>query len=246
MRIFNLIKFLMFIFPSLFLYSFENSSYTTNFLKEEKVDINGDGKLDEISISAISESGDFVLKINEISIKDKVGEEEEVDGFIVIDIDATDKYKEVAVHNPGPSSDDEYVIYYYDGKSIIEMGRIKRWPNFFGNGIILVDDWMGFWSKRDKYVLNNKTRKLDFVPQEFYYVGVEAKVKESFPIYRKREGSEIVANLKPDSKILIILCDVSSKDYECHYYLIKSETGLIGWAKLKSFQYKVEGLPWAD
>jgi len=246
LRIFNLIKFFMFIFFLSLLYSLENFSCTEKFLKETKVDINGDGKLDEISISVISESGDFVLKINEISIKDKVGEEEEVDGFIVVDIDTTDKYKEVAVHNPGPSSDDEYVIYYYDGKRIIEMGRIRRWPKFLGNGIILVDDWMGFWSKRDKYVLNNKTRKLDFIPQEFYYVGVEAKVKESFPIYRKRESSEIVANLKPDSKILIILCDASPKDCESHYYLIKSETGLIGWAKLKSFQYKLEGLPWAD
>jgi len=74
------------------------------------------------------------------------------DGFIIIDIDTSDKYKEIAVHTPGPSDDDEYIIYWYDGNSIKEVGRVSRWPTFPGNGIVYVDDWMGFWMKRDKCI----------------------------------------------------------------------------------------------
>ncbi len=216
----------------------------SDFLKVAKTDLNGDGKVEEISISGITEIGNFILKIDNVSIKGELGDE--VDGFIIVDIDTKDQYKEIAVHTPGPSDDDEYLIYWYDGKSIKEMGKLMRWPKFPGNGIVLVDNWMGFWQKRDKYVLDNKTRTLYLVPQEFYYVGIEATVKESFPIYKTRTGSEVVANLKPGSKIFILVCDTSPDDYDSHWYLIKSETGLVGWAALKSFTGKVEGLPWAD
>lgn len=189
-----------------------------DIVKMAKVDLNGDGKVEDISISEITEWGDFVLKVDKVSIKGKLSDE--ADGFVIVDIDTADKYKEIAVHTPGPSDDDEYLIYWYDGKSIKEMGRLSRWPEFLGNGIILVNDWMGFWAKRDKYVLNKKTRTLRLVPQELYYVGIEAKVKESFPIYKTRQSSEIVANLKPKSKILILVCAPSAQDHSSFQYLI--------------------------
>jgi hypothetical protein len=84
------------------------------------------------------------------------------------------------------------------------------------------------------------------VPQEFFYVGVEAFVKKSFPVYQTRAGKKQVAYLKSISNILLLLCDPSPKKFFDHWYLIKSYTGLIGWAKLGSFQEKVEGLMWAD
>lgn len=213
-----------------------------DFVKMVKVDLNGDGKVEEVSISI--KDMEFLLKVDKASIKGELNGE--VHGFAIVDIDTTDQYKEIAVHTPGDSDDDEYLIYWYDGKAIKEMGKLSRWPEIPGNGIVLVNDWMGFWQKRDKYVLDNKTRTLQLVPQELYYVGIEAAVKESFPIYKTRTGSEIVANLKPDSKIFILVCDPSPADYDSHWYLIKSETGLVGWATLGSFAGKVEGLPWAD
>ncbi len=225
---------------------------TLDFLTEAQVDLNGDGKSEKISISEITELGGFVLKVDKISVRGKTSaEDEKVDGFIIVDIDTTDRYKEIAVHTPGPSDDDEYLIFWYDGKLIREMGRLSRWPDFPGNGIVLVKDWMGFWSKTDKYLLNKKTRTLQLVPQELYYVGIEARIKETFPIYKSREGSDIVANLKPGSKIFILVCDPSPQgliNFARWWYLIKSETGLVGWTRLGSdtIRGKVEGLPWAD
>ena len=216
------------------------------FVKSEEIDLNGDGQKEKILLSDFEFGhGLFKLKIGEFSISGKL-ENGRPDGFMVVDIDKNDKFKEVAVHTPGPSDDDEYLIYGFDGTSIKKMGYFYRWPTFFGNGIVHVKDWMGFWSKIDKYVLQKSPRKLKKVPQEFYYVGVEVFVKKSFPVYRTRKGEKRVAYLKPISNILLLLCDPSSKKFFDHWYLIKSSSGLIGWAKLGSFERKVEGLMWAD
>jgi hypothetical protein len=218
------------------------------------VDLDNDGTIDNVSLSDINESGDFVLNVNRIARKGKLLEGR-ADGFLIVDIDATDRYKEIAVHTPGPSDDDEYLLFWYDGKSLMDMGRLSRWPIFVGNGIVLVDGWMGFWKKREKYVLDKTTRTLHRVPQELYHVGVEATVRESFPIFHSRKHSDIVSRVRPGSKVLLLACDPSPEcktskgevdDYYCDWYLVRSVTGLTGWARLRSFWNKVEGLPWAD
>jgi hypothetical protein len=238
----------LFIFFSfvIFLNSSASSFAEDKFVESAKVDLDGDGTTEHITISGMTEFGDFLLTIEQTSITGKF-DPEAADGFIIVDIDTGDQYKEVAVHTPGPSSDDEYLIYWYDGKSIQNMGRLSRWPEFLGNGIVHVEKWMGFWSQNNKYVLDKKTRKLNPVPQDIYYVGVEVDVKKSFPIYKTRDCKERVAYLKPESKIMLFACDPSSENnYSSWPYLIKSSTNLIGWAKEKDFSQKVEGLPLAD
>ncbi len=219
-------------------------------------DLNGDGKMERISISAISEGQhNFVLRINENSVKGRLFEGS-TDGFVVLDIDTTDGNQEIAVHTPGPSCDDEYLVFGYAGDTVKQMGRLSRWPIFPGNGIVLVDQWMGFWRKRDKYVLNQQTRTLDLVPQELYYLGIEATVEKVFSVCRTREDTTIVADLVPQSKVIVLLCDPSPthckdmeslnfEDFYCDWYCIKSKEGIIGWARLGVFWDKL-GLGWAD
>ncbi|MCI5212227.1 MAG: hypothetical protein D3910_26375 [Candidatus Electrothrix sp. ATG2] len=180
-------KRILIFFSIVMLLSNSAGSFAENtFVKSAEVDLNGDGTPEHIRVSEITESGDFLLKIEQASITGKL-DSGAADGFIIVDIDTGDKHKEVAVHTPGPSSDDEYLIYWYDGKSIKNTGRLARWPEFLGNGIVHVKNWMGFWSQNNKYVLDKKTRKLHLVPQDMYYVGVEVDVKESFPIYKTRD-----------------------------------------------------------
>lgn len=214
------------------------------FLREAEVDLDGDGILERVSIQDTDELGNFTLRIDGLELRGNLGDT--VNGFIIVDIDSSDSFKEVGIHTPGPSDDDKYLMIYYTGKEIKTLGLLTRWPSFQGNGIIYVDDWMGFWRKREKYVLNKKKRILERVPQELYYVGVEATVVKTFPIYKSRDSSQIIANLKEGSKILIIACSPEGSDDMKHWYLIKSESGLLGYAKLESFFDKVEGLPWAD
>jgi hypothetical protein len=216
-----------------------------DFIFQSSTDLNGDDVPEEISLTNIGETTEFYLEISGKKIKGKFYEEPS-DGFIIIDIDKYDKYKEIAVHTPGPSSDDEYFIYWYDGKAIQETAHLSRWPKFLGNGIVYVDGWVGFWTRRDKYILNNSTRKLDHVLQFAYYVGVKANVKNSFPIFKDKELKEKVALLSKYSEIEILVCDMDYREWNDHIYLIKSKSNLIGWASNQAIHHNLEGLPLAD
>jgi len=221
------------------------SQLSQDFLRKvARRDLNGDGIEENIRLVYADQEGNFTINIGSIEYSNKLSDS--VDGFILVDVNENDKFLEVAIHTPGPSDDDEYLILRYKGNEIKVLGKLTRWPYFMRNGIVYVDDWMGFWKKREKFVLNPKTEQLEKVPQEFYYVGIEATVAKSFPIYQTRENKEVVANLKEKSKILIILCDPSDSNTFKHQYLIKSESGILGWASLESFEDKLEGLPWAD
>lgn len=214
------------------------------FSLSKTVDLDGDGRPDTIGLEIHEETDSYILTVNGHIAK---GTLEFVDGFKIIDIDTSDRRKEIAVHSPGPSDDDVYIIYDYDGKSLKRMATLSRWPVFLGNGVVYVDNWMGFWTIRRKYQLDSKKRQLNCVPQEFYYVGVEATVRRSFPILQRRDDrSAVVAKLKPNSKVMILLCDPSPKAYGDDWYLIKSESGLVGWTKEKGFTEKFHQLPYAD
>lgn len=232
-----------FLFVSLL--GFNLSIKATDFIFQSSTDLNGDKIPEEINLTNIGETTEFYLEISGKKIQGKF-DEEPSDGFIIIDIDQYDKYKEIAVHTPGPSSDDEYFIYWYDGEAIKKTAHLSRWPEFLGNGIFYVDGWMGFWQCRDKYVLNNSTRELEKIPQFAYYVGVKATVKNSFPIFKNKELTEKVALLSKNSEIEILLCDMEDKAWKEHTYLIKSKSNLIGWTSNQDIYNNLEGLPLAD
>lgn len=214
------------------------------FKFETKVDLNSDGKIDNISLLELGEeSGKFQLKINDAFATGNLNDP--IDGFLLIDITTWDKYKEIAVHTPGPSSDDIYMIYWYNGKEIILMDSLSRWPTFTGNGIIYVNTWEGFWSPREKFKLNNSTRKLNIVEQSAYYVGLKTKVNKGFHIYYEKDLVKEVALLADGSEIEILVCDKKDREYFNYLYLIKSSSGLLGWCSFREFSDKVE-LPMAD
>jgi len=212
------------------------------------VDLNGDGVPDKISFTKREGPGEYTLFVNG---RPKAGNFKNAyfDGFIVVDVKRTDPFKEVAMVSYGGGYDYEYQLYRYNGSIIQEMGGFNGIPSFKGNGIVLVETWMGFWPKKDKYLLDSSSGRLNHVPQELYNVGIEATVKESFPIYKSRHESDVVANTLVNSKILIVACDPSPKcadgGYFCDWYLVKTATGFEGWVRLKTLSDKLESLPWA-
>lgn len=201
-----------------------------------KVDLNGDGKPETIRLVKL-EAGRFRLHINQDTFEGTLGGE--VEGFYIADVNKSDKYREVVVYTPGPSDDDEHVFFWFDGKRIHKMGHLMRWLKFLGNGIVLADDWMGFWTITRKYVLT-KDRKLVEVPQEFYYVGVTGKVSKPLTLYRTRQTKQVLATLRVGSNAEIILSDGKG------WYLVKSENRLLGWAKEESLLESISNLPFAD
>ncbi len=213
---------------------------------EESVDLNSDDKIEQINLKIIQgTTNQFILKVADKEYKDGFSDEG-IDGFRIIDINKYDKFKEVVVHSPGSSDDDEYIIFWYDGENIIKMDRLARWPKFLGNGILYVDNWEDFWVRRDKWVLDDNSRILYPVPQFAYYVGVKIKVVNGFSIYRDKDLKETVALLSKDSEIELLLCDISADNWFDYLYLIKSGSGLTGWAKFEEIYNNSTGFPLAD
>lgn len=202
-----------------------------------KVDLNGDGKSETIRLVKLEWGNKFRLHINQATVEGSLGDE--VKGFYITDVDKNDKYREVVVYTPGPSDDHEHLLFWFDGKRIHKMGHLMRIPKYLGNGIVIVDDWMGFWIITRKYVLT-KERKLVEVPQEFYYVGVTGKVIKPLTLYQTRQGKRVLATLRVGSKAELILSDGKG------WYLIKSENRLLGWAKEESILRSISDLPLAD
>jgi len=217
-------------------------------MKTANVDLNGDGVSDKISFTLNRAMGGFALSVNETSVIGKF-KDADINGFFIVDVKRADRYKEIAAVSYGEGYDYQYLLFRYDGSTVVEIGGFSGMPSYSGNGIVLVENWMGFWSKKDKYLLDASGR-LRHVPQELYYVGIEATVKKSFPVYKSRVEGNVVANTLTNSRILILACDPSPKctdggDYFCDWYLIKTTTGLVGWVRLKTLSEKLESLPWA-
>ncbi|MCY1075908.1 hypothetical protein [Archangium lansingense] len=208
-------------------------------------DLDGDGKPEAISVQWADGDAQFVLKVGSATVRGKTNDAE-VRGVFITDVDGSDKWKEVAVHMGLTDDDSRNTVYGFDGKTLKEMGSVRTLTEVRGNGIVLSDSWMGFWNLREKYSLDRKAWKLNHVPQELYFVGTEATVKQSFPIVRSHKDKAVVANLAQGSKIQVLAAmPVGAKRYGDYWYLVKSSTGLLGWTQVQNLHDKTEGLPWA-
>ncbi len=212
------------------------------FRMHASADLDGDGKAEQITLTPLSRLGGtaFTLTVNGSSITDKL--EYPADGFLIVDIDENDSYKEVAVHTPGPSDDDEYFYFWFDGRQLHRTGRVARWPLLLGHGVILVKDWAGFWARTKKYVLT-AGHWLKPIPQQFYWVGVEGRARKQFPIYSTPKANRVQAHVRSGSTVLVVLCDCKG-DYGQWHYLLKTEHGQLGWVRRP--EELLLGLPLAD
>ncbi|QSQ11931.1 hypothetical protein [Myxococcus landrumensis] len=217
-------------------------------VQSTSADLNGDGKPEAIAVKGNENNGDFdfVLTVGTATHRMKVGAE--VLGLSLLDLDSSDKLKEVAVHSGMTDTDTLAFVFRYDGKSLKPLGSVPALTEVKGNGVILSDSWRGFWNGRDKYAVDPKTQQLALVPQEFYYVGQEATVRESFPITQTRSDKKPVAQLAVGSKIQVVAATrvpVPGSPHTAFAYLVKSSTGLMGWTTPEVLAAKTDGLTWA-
>ncbi|RKH05448.1 hypothetical protein D7V97_23930 [Corallococcus sp. CA053C] len=210
-----------------------------------KADLDGDGKPDAVALTPGAD-GRFTLKVGAVTLQGNAAGNE-VRGFTVVDLDTGDKWKELLVHSIGDMDDDHrFFLYGYDGKAVRSLGDVRALTEAKGNGIVLVDTWMGFWHQREKYALDRKAWRLTQVPQELYAVGVEATVKKSFALARSRTESAVVATTAQGSKVQVLAASVPAKaEWNDVWYLVKSSSGLLGWVRGKTLLESTEGLPLA-
>ena len=222
-----------------------NTTYAQEYVFRAKVDLNSDNQLETIKLENTDKPYEYKLTINDKEVTGSF-DAEYSDGFKVIDIDVDDKYKEIAVHTQGPSDDISNIVYWYNGKEVLLIEQLHGTVIINGNGIIYLDNWEGFWTSRDKYVLEKITQDLHLTQQFAYYVGVKAKVKKGFTIYKETDLINKVASLSEGSEIELLLCDKTKREFFDRRFLIKSASGLTGWSDLKTIQENTEGLTWAD
>jgi hypothetical protein len=222
-------------------------------------DINPDRKREMISVSfpRLKAGGiyDYVLIIDNDTTR---GVFENMDDALVclIDIDQSDDYQEVVLMAIGPSDMTDYKIFRYSGGKIIKIGDVNGFfgINTEGDGILKANEWMGFWMREQLYKLDNELMVLLFIPKDICSLDVDATVTQSFEILSERiDGAGVVKNLKPGTKIKLIEADTSPRcynnmgyldDYNCDWYLIKTDNGTEGWARLETFRDLVDGLIW--
>ncbi|MBC8135077.1 MAG: hypothetical protein H8F28_04215 [Fibrella sp.] len=213
-------------------------------------DVNGDAKPDKIALTSDPVRSRFTLTVNGTRLV--VPHDNFMDGlpgFRIVRISEGAKQAYIAVSLTGANDHNEHYFFLYDGKAIRRAGMLPGTYTAPGNGVVYIKHWMAFWMSDTKYAVG-KNGALQFVPQAGYYVGVSATAKQSFPIrVSPTKTGATVANVAPNSKIDLLLFMPYGKEpsagAENGYYLIKTQTGLCGWADFKVFQSKVDDLPYA-
>jgi hypothetical protein len=222
-------------------------------VRAASADLNGDGKPEKIAISFSGENPvRFTLTVNSVKLVDKASSfAEESRGFEIVKINSAAKARQIAVRFIGPNDLEETRFFRWDGRAIRSVGVVPSATEITGNGSVYTGVWMGFWRCSQKFSFDPKTQTLTLVRQPAYYVGTSTTVKRPFPIYLDHAaGRAAVATVAPGSKIqLLLFWSAASRPEmtreENAWYLIKTASGLCGWARFDSFRGKVQELPYA-
>ena len=217
--------------------------------KTQNVDLDGDGILDKISLNIIYAGEDyssFLLTVNKAETLDK--HSYNVDGYEIIDIDKSDKQKEIAVHTPNANGPDEYIIYRYDGENIKRIGSTHSFTKFNGDGTLDVETYMSFWTKNDRYVYNRDKNELEWIEKKEYDINEEYTVIDDFSILPSIGSANTNGFVKKGEKIRITKaiitdnCDKTGAYSEelCDEFYYVTEDGRGGMATLEDLIGKVD------
>lgn len=220
-------------------------------VRSATVDLDGDGKPEKIAVSGTKTSPlRLVLSVNNAKRTEtnQGFDSDVVPGFRVVKLDNNSKARQISVDFIQLSGLTQTCFYRWDGKAIHRIGVVENAEKPSGNGTINGSVYMGFWSCKQKYVLNPKTQTLRTVRQSTYSVGIPATVKEPFSILQDHtDESHVEALAAPGSKIQLVkfwspAADPTDSTEANSWFLIKTATGLSGWTRLTDFKEKVDGL----
>lgn len=206
------------------------------------VDVNGDGQKENIIYKNLGEAG-YSLTVNDIEVEN-TKYTNLADFIAVVDVDKSDKYKELLISDYGPSSDDFSTFYYFDGSKLIDMGetagvieyneiRIDSSGSFSANtrGQIL-QTWFF-----DKYYTLTDEHKIVEIPHEVYVTDYDVFVKQPIKLFTDR-------NLQSSSFDLVegqIVKIIGTDDKE--WCQIETSVGKKGWFAIEGFKIiRNEGL----
>lgn len=231
------------------------SGNQTDIAKDQIIkcdDLNSDGIEDKIILTLKdTERYKYSLQVNDIIIE-AFGDNFEPK-FSVVDINTSDKYKEIAVSEYGPSGDYATTFFYFDGNSIIPMGRIE---GFFGIQYDYGNDVIGrmringtnkiltftrgtilhTWFYQDDFRLSDKHLLMN-EPKDLYEMNSEVKVIKGISLQKSGTDTTKSLTLKSGENVTIVASDNKA------WCLVRNNKGETGWFDIENFnQIKSLGL----
>lgn len=212
------------------------NKYSANFRIVEgnsiSADLNGDGKNEEIRLECTPGSDSYTLFVNGSPF---MGNGNNLDGKMYLcDIDSSDKYREIAITESGPSSDEATYFFCYDGRNIHFMGRISGSQyviGIAGNGKVLTrtrGDILQTWFYPDYYRLS-ASHELENIPQKLYRMDTMVTVRKQLKLQRSPSDAKVAVTLEPWEDVKITRCD--NKQW-CE---VENSKGEIGWFAVERF-----------
>jgi hypothetical protein len=149
---------------------------------EASYDLDTDGKDDDIKIGLIESNGNAKSYIQVNNAKQYFYVDDPNDGEVhVIDLDKNDKYLEIACFDAGPSGDDSYDLFRYDGTNIYRLGSIDAMAlidckgkliSHFNYSRELKPMFCSAWYEIENNVLVQKKNDLSkYIGKTYEYVG---------------------------------------------------------------------------
>ncbi len=205
-------------------------------LNYASLDLNGDGKLDEIRFEMMgapeSFDGTYALFVNDAMIE---GSGWNLDpGFRVVDMDDMDAYLELAVSDFGPSDDHETDFYYYDGRELHSMGTtsgLVSQMHFDAEGFFTTltrGQVLDTWFYDDWYRLTQDHR-LEEQPQDLYARETSVTMLKEFTFQKSQTDTSEAFTLKVGDRATITGCD------NVEWCVLKNAAGEEGWFAVEEF-----------
>lgn len=228
-------------------YYYQNRIFGKNNNKNEKIqlfpankliyyDLDNNGKKESVIYKPSKEG--FSLQINNEVVTNKFYTNLQ-DKFAIVDIDKSDKYKEIVIFDEGPSADYTSIFYQFYNNKIIELGTVGGIYNIglhiYGNGTLeglTRAKILQTWYFNEKYILKN--HKLEIIPQDVYKTNYYVFVKRDIKLHTTKSEKISCFTLYKGQIVNIVGCDNN------RWCLMETSTGKKGWLLVKDFSFLVD------
>lgn len=219
---------------------------------QAKADLNGDGKIDAISCESKVVNGrdKCQLTVNGKSVRFEL--ENGVKHLKVVDVDSSDRFKEVYLQGAGDGDYPVDRIFRFDGKKLIDMGELGGTAFFDGSGRVVVTGWLAGFV--DSYgVMRYDKSKHRFVSEaipDLYPMDTQTKATKPFSVYTNSECKKTLIQVRAGDKVKLVAAKViriSSRKNPVDdvRVLIRTKHGMLGWVEKKVIQTRVKQFPCA-
>ncbi len=223
--------------------------------RARSADLDGDGAAESVSLS-IRTGAEFgtvrTLTVNGLSV-DIVNDGNSAQPYFgIVDLNSADTFKEIALSDWGPSSDDTTVFYGWQNGALVHLGTTSDlWENmmFAGDGTFQADvraSVLDTWFYRETFKRVGTT--IVDVPQEFYTRRDPALVTMtgSLNLYVSPGNTTVIAILAPGDTGTIVGC-TSADDASQSWCKLVPVDGVEGWFAVQNTSADLfEGLSFAD